>query len=117
MARVLLLVVGALILGALRLVLAVGSSGSCALLDAVVKQLQAIPEQRPNQRVVDPTLADGRVARNVWIADDRYPAIIGGKTILRGTVRHRSSERRPTSSAEVPIQRTRNRLSRAFAEE
>jgi hypothetical protein len=49
---------------------------------AVVEEITKVPERRPNQRVVDLTLRDGRVVEKVWIAWDRYPALIGGKTIL-----------------------------------
>jgi hypothetical protein len=60
----------------------VGRSERRAVLDAVVEQVKTVAERRPNQRVVDLHWKHGRVVRRVWIAWDRYPAVIGGKTLI-----------------------------------
>lgn len=54
-----------------------------ALPDEVCLQIASLPERRKNQHVVDLQLRDGRVVRKVWIAWGRYPAVIGGRMLLR----------------------------------
>jgi hypothetical protein len=47
----------------------VGRSERRALPDAVVEQVKTVAERRPNQRVVDLHLKDGRVVRRVGVAE------------------------------------------------
>lgn len=76
------MLVSAGVLAAFGLIYVVGRSPRRALPDNVVEQMKALPERRPNQRVVDLELADGRIIRKVYVAYDRYPAVIGGTMIL-----------------------------------
>lgn len=48
---------------------------------AIRGELGAIPQIRPNQHLVDVTLADGRVVENVWVAYGQYlrPSLVARK--------------------------------------
>lgn len=76
------LTVSAVFFGLLYLGYWVTRRPSRALPDSVSAEVWKVPERRSNQHVVDLELADGRVVRKVWIAWGKYPALIGGRTLL-----------------------------------
>ena len=53
-----------------------------ALPESVCREIARLPERRANQHVVDLELVDGRRIQKVWIAWGRYPAMIGGRTLM-----------------------------------
>ena len=75
-------VVCAAVLGAMLLIVYVGSRPWRALPDDVCQEIADIPERRTNQHLVDLELHDGRIIRKVWIAYFQFPSWpYGGRTI------------------------------------
>ena len=60
-----------------------GSREFRSLPESVCAELARLPERRSNQHVVDVELRDGRVGHKVWVAYGRYPAVIGGRMLIR----------------------------------
>ena len=77
------LVVGVGFLVGLGLVGVLGRRESRALPGSVCEEIGTIRKRRANQHVVDLELRDGRRIHKVWIANGRYPAVIGGRTITQ----------------------------------
>jgi hypothetical protein len=60
----------------------IGTRRRRAFPDAVAAEINALPERRRHQHVVDLEMNDGRVIRKVWAGYGRFPALIGGRTLL-----------------------------------
>jgi hypothetical protein len=85
----LVVVVAALVLLGLCLAVPLTQRRNRALPPSVVEELESIPTSRANQHRVDLELGDGRIIRDVWVAWNTYPALVGGRTIRK---RYRPSE-------------------------